>query len=102
MRFGSNHGLNFVLSLEFLQFLFKNFKKRYENIIPKYYSYAIGSVIGLNRFLLMANLIEPQINSNHLNQDATNRQKHLMCNPRHLFSLVDEYMNMNETIAQMK
>jgi hypothetical protein len=50
----------------------------------------------------MANLIEPQINSNHLNEDATNRQKHLMCNPRHLFSLVDEYMNMNETIAQMK
>ena len=87
---------NYLFSfVNFLLYLF-------QNIIPKYYSYAIGSVIGLNRFLLMANLIEPQINSNHLNEDATNRQKHLMCNPRHLFSLVDEYMNMNETIAQMK
>jgi len=70
--------------------------------VPKYYSYALGSVIGLNRLLLMANLIEPQINSNQLKEEITSRQKHLMCNPRHLFSLVDEFMNLNETIAQMK
>jgi hypothetical protein len=25
-----------------------------------------------------------------------------MCNPKHLFSLVDEYMNLNETLVQMK
>ena len=29
-------------------------------------------------------------------------QKHLMCNPNHMFSMVDEYMNINETMAQMK
>jgi hypothetical protein len=50
----------------------------------------------------MADLIEPQINSNQLKEEIKGRQKHLMCNPRHLFSLVDEFMNLNETIAQMK
>lgn len=25
-----------------------------------------------------------------------------MCSPKHLFSLVDEFVNLNETIAQMK
>ena len=70
--------------------------------MPKYYSYALGSVVGLNRLLLMANLIEPQIHSNQLKEDVLNRQKHLMCNPKHLFSQIDEMMNLNETLAQMK
>merc|ERR1712127_793147 len=29
------------------------------------------------------------------------RQKHLMCNPKHLFSLTDELTNLNETFSQM-
>lgn len=74
--------------------------KRYDKIVPRYYSYALGSVVGLNRFLLMANLIEPQLDQH--NQNISYRQKHLMSNPKHLFSLVDEFMNLNETLAQMK
>lgn len=71
-------------------------------MVPKWYSYAIGSAVGLNRLLLMANIIKPQVNSEKLNEEIVNRQKHLMSNPKHLFSVVDEFFNLNETIAQMK
>lgn len=52
--------------------LWKNFW--YKSIVPKWYSYAIGSVIGLNRFLLMANLLKPQISFDGLAENITNRQ----------------------------
>ncbi|CAF0829974.1 unnamed protein product [Brachionus calyciflorus] len=74
----------------------------YESMVPKWYSYAIGSVVGLNRFLIMANVLKPQIHTENLNDDILNRQKYLMSNPKHLFSLVDEFVNLNETLAQMK
>ncbi len=71
--------------------------------MPKWYSYALGSTIGLNRLLLMAKFLQPQMNFDDSSmEDVVNRQKYLMCNPRHMFSLLDEYSNLNETLAQMK
>ena len=54
----------------FKQFVFL----RYESLVPKWYSYAIGSVVGLNRFLIMANILQPQINSDNLKEEISNRQ----------------------------
>lgn len=72
----------------------------YEKFLPRWYSYSLGSAIGLNRVLMMLGLIQPQIDFNDV--DNLNRQKHLICNPTHMFSLTDEFVNLNETMAQMK
>ena len=52
----------------------------YEHVLPKWNSLAIGSVIGLNRVLLMLNLIEPQINLKNIPEDLTNRQVNIIIN----------------------
>jgi hypothetical protein len=71
--------------------------------MPRWYSYALGSTVGLNRLLLMAKFLNPQMSVDDVsNEDVANRQKYLMCNPRHMFSLLDEFSNLNETLAQMK
>ena len=75
----------------------------YEHILPKWYSYAIGSTVGLNRILLMTKFMQPQIKEESCTfEQISSRQKHLMCNPKHMFSLVDELSNLNETLSQMK
>jgi hypothetical protein len=43
-------------------------------MLPKWQNYAFGSVIGLNRLLMVANIIEPQLGSNGLNETILNRQ----------------------------
>ncbi len=72
----------------------------YEKYVPKWYSYSLGSAIGLNRLLMMTGLLKPQVT--FIDETTFNRQKHLMCNPTHMFSRIDELMNLNETLAQMK
>jgi hypothetical protein len=52
--------------------IWKNFW--YESLLPKWQNYAFGSVFGLNRLLMMAKIIEPQLNSNVLNETILNRQ----------------------------
>ena len=64
------------------------------------YSYSIGSAIGLNRLLMMTGLLKPQVK--FTDEITLNRQKHLMSNPTHMFSRIDEFVNLNETLAQMK
>lgn len=46
----------------------------YENLVPKWYSYAIGSIIGLNRFLIMSNFLKLQINTENLSESISSRQ----------------------------
>ncbi len=64
------------------------------------YSYSLGSAVGFNRIMMMTGLLKPQLPFK--NEDTMNRQKHLMCNPTHMFSRLDEFFNLNETMAQMK
>lgn len=71
MENGKNFG-KLVICFLFEFYLSK--PNRYENMVPKWYSYAIGSLIGLNRFLIMANVLKPQINNDKLPQDIINRQ----------------------------
>ena len=52
--------------------VWKNFW--YDTVVPKFYSYALGSAVGLNRFLMLANLIQPQMNVSQSSEDVTNRQ----------------------------
>jgi pimeloyl-ACP methyl ester carboxylesterase len=74
----------------------------YEHIIPSWYGYALGSVLGINRLLMTTGLLKPQLNSIQLDNDITNRQKHLMSSPKHLFSVIDELSGLNDTLKQMK
>ena len=48
--------------------------KRYDNVVPKWYSMALGSAVGLNRLFLMANFIEPQLNWDELDEQTLSRQ----------------------------
>lgn len=73
----------------------------YNKLLPKYYGYALGSTAGVNRMLLMTRFIQAQINQAS-DENVLSRQKYLMCNPKHMYSLVDELANLNETLAQMK
>jgi hypothetical protein len=43
-------------------------------VVPKWYSYALGSAVGINRILLMVNMIKPQMSSDKLTDDVLNRQ----------------------------
>ena len=54
--------------------LIKINKNRYEKLVPKWYSMALGSAVGLNRLFLMANFIEPQLNWNELDEQTMSRQ----------------------------
>lgn len=47
---------------------------RYNDLVPKIYGYALGSITGINRLLLMAQFISPQIESTEFDEKALNRQ----------------------------
>jgi hypothetical protein len=46
----------------------------YEHVLPKWNSLAIGSIVGLNRILLMLGFIKPQISLENVSEDILNRQ----------------------------
>ncbi|KAF0305215.1 F-box/WD repeat-containing protein 2 [Amphibalanus amphitrite] len=64
----------------------------------------VAAATGLTRLMLMFGLMEAPLSeaAELLGEEAVNRQKHLMCHPRHASTVVDEHHFLNETAAQLR
>jgi pimeloyl-ACP methyl ester carboxylesterase len=75
-----------------------------QHLIPSFQAMQLAAAVGLARLaLLIGWLDQPMSNAAiELPIDVVRRQKHLLCNPRHLSSVVDEHFFINESFSQMK
>ncbi|XP_041361636.1 uncharacterized protein LOC121377635 [Gigantopelta aegis] len=71
-------------------------------LVPTFQSFQLGAALGLTRLALLFGLIKQPLAMVAVAPDVHNRQKYLMCNPRHLSSVVDEHHFINETFSQMR
>jgi len=74
----------------------------FDNTCPMYQSLQLGAAVGLTRLGLLAGLINQPITGPLVTDEVITRQKHFLCHPRHLSSVVDEHYFVNETLSQMK
>lgn len=74
------------------------------HLVSRYQAMQLSAAVGLTRLALMIGSVEyPMIDvADKLPVEVVNRQKHLLCNPRHLSSVVDEHFFINETFSQMQ
>ncbi|XP_067665448.1 uncharacterized protein [Haliotis asinina] len=71
-------------------------------LIPTYQSFQLGAALGLTRLALMVGILKHPLAGMELPAEVEMRQKYLLCNPRHLSSVVDEHHFINETFSQIK
>ncbi|KAL5015361.1 hypothetical protein ScPMuIL_009631 [Solemya velum] len=72
-------------------------------LIPSFQTLQLGAAIGLSRLALIFGMIQhPLAEVGGLSDEVKNRQKHLLCHPKHLSSVVDEHHFINETFSQMR
>ncbi|XP_063434307.1 uncharacterized protein LOC134715790 [Mytilus trossulus] len=74
----------------------------YNYIIPSYQTLQLGAALGITRLALLLGLLYHPMSGAELHEKVEYRQKHLMCHPKHLSSVVDEYHFVNESFSQMK
>lgn len=74
----------------------------YGNLIPSFQSLQLGAALGLVRLALIVGLISQPLTGTNLPEDVVNRQKYLLCHPKHLSSIVDEYHFINESFSQIR
>ncbi|XP_052101320.1 uncharacterized protein LOC127735243 [Mytilus californianus] len=74
----------------------------YNYIIPSYQTLQLGAALGITRLALLLGLLYQPMSGAELPEKVEYRQKHLMCHPKHLSSVVDEYHFVNESFSQMK
>ncbi|XP_061174489.1 uncharacterized protein LOC133183563 [Saccostrea echinata] len=72
------------------------------NLIPSFQSMQLGAALGLVRLALLVGLINQPLTGTNIPEDVINRQKHFLCHPKHLSSVVDEYHFMNESFSQIR
>ncbi|KAK7091805.1 uncharacterized protein [Littorina saxatilis] len=70
-------------------------------LVPTYQSLQLGAALGLTRVGLLLGVLKQPLTAAPLNETVVNRQKYLLCQPRHLSSVVDEHFFINETFSQM-
>ncbi|KAK6168011.1 hypothetical protein SNE40_021921 [Patella caerulea] len=71
-------------------------------LIPTYQTLQLGAAIGLTRLALIVGVLKHPLSGSQMTQDIEYRQKHLLCHPKHLSSVVDEHHFINETFSQIK
>ncbi|XP_048737241.2 uncharacterized protein LOC125652243 [Ostrea edulis] len=74
----------------------------FRNLIPNFQSLQLGAALGLVRLALLVGLMNQPLTGTNLPEDVTNRQKYLLCHPKHLSSVVDEYHFINESFSQIR
>ncbi|CAF0776256.1 unnamed protein product [Didymodactylos carnosus] len=73
----------------------------YNKLIPHFHILQLAAATGINRLLLISGMMETPL-KNTMNDSIIYRQRHLLCNPRHIGSAIREHFYMNETFSQMK
>ncbi|XP_064642934.1 uncharacterized protein LOC135497133 [Lineus longissimus] len=71
------------------------------HLLPSFQSLQLAAATGLTRIALLFHLIEQPITGNLVPEEVITRQKHLLCHPRHLSSVVDEHHFINDSFAQI-
>ncbi|XP_033647162.1 uncharacterized protein LOC117306770 [Asterias rubens] len=74
----------------------------FEHLLPSFQSLQLSAAIGLSRIALLLGLMEQPITGNVIPDTVVMRQKYLLCQPRHLSSVVDEHYFINQSLAQLR
>ncbi|XP_064596735.1 uncharacterized protein LOC135463405 [Liolophura sinensis] len=72
------------------------------HLLPSFQSLQLGAAVGLTRIALLLGLVHQPLQLADLPEEIVNRQKHLLCHPRHMSSVVDEHHFINETFDQLR
>ncbi|KAK7446772.1 hypothetical protein BaRGS_00040239 [Batillaria attramentaria] len=71
-------------------------------LIPTFQSLQLGAALGVTRVGLLLGLLKQPLVATDIDPMVVNRQKYLLCHPKHLSSVVDEHHFINETFSQMR
>ncbi|KAK3082415.1 hypothetical protein FSP39_004380, partial [Pinctada imbricata] len=74
----------------------------YSQLIPSFQSLQLSAALGITRLALILGLISHPMAKSGMPEDVENRQKFLLCHPRHLSSVVDEHHFMNISFSQLR
>ncbi|XP_022092786.1 uncharacterized protein LOC110980430 isoform X2 [Acanthaster planci] len=74
----------------------------FEHLLPSFQSLQLSAAIGLSRIVLLLGLMELPITGQVIPEDVVIRQKYLLCQPRHLSSIVDEHYFINQSLSQLR
>ncbi|ESO93742.1 hypothetical protein LOTGIDRAFT_228523 [Lottia gigantea] len=71
-------------------------------LIPTYQTLQLGAALGLTRLALLLGVLKHPLVNTNIDTDIEYRQKHLLCHPRHLSTVVDEHHFINDSFSQIK
>ncbi|XP_038051976.1 uncharacterized protein LOC119724816 [Patiria miniata] len=74
----------------------------FDHLLPSFQSLQLSAAIGLSRIVLLLGLMEQPITGQVIPEKVVLRQKYLLCQPRHLSSIVDEHYFINESLSQLR
>ncbi|XP_060062563.1 uncharacterized protein LOC132543120 [Ylistrum balloti] len=74
----------------------------YGQMVPMFQSLQLGAALGLTRLALLLGFLHQPLFDSELPEDVKYRQKHLLCHPKHLSSVVDEHHFINESFSQLR
>lgn len=74
----------------------------FQKIIPDLQLLQFGASLGISRLAIHFGLLEQPLREETISDVIKNRQKFLLCHPKHLSSAVDEHHFVNESIAQIR
>ncbi|CAI9721050.1 Hypothetical predicted protein [Octopus vulgaris] len=71
-------------------------------IIPDLQLLQFGASLGISRIAIHFGFLEQPLRETSIAEQVKNRQKYLLCHPKHLSSAVDEHHFINESISQIR
>ncbi|XP_005109384.1 uncharacterized protein LOC101846099 [Aplysia californica] len=74
----------------------------FNSVSPTYQTFQLGAALGFTRLGLLIGALNQPITGQYVPEEVIIRQKHLLCHPRHLSSVVDEHYFINETLSQLR
>jgi pimeloyl-ACP methyl ester carboxylesterase len=76
----------------------------FNRLLPSLQATQLAAATGFSRLALLFGLWKPPMSeaAEELHVDIVRRQKHLLCNPRHMSSAVDEHFFINQSMSQLK
>ncbi|XP_060571609.1 uncharacterized protein LOC132729804 [Ruditapes philippinarum] len=73
------------------------------HMVPSFQTIQLGAALGITRLSIMFGYLQHPMNmAAEISEQIVQRQKYLMCYPRHMSSVVDEHYFVNETFSQFR
>lgn len=74
----------------------------FTHLLPSFQTMQLSAAAGITRLALLLGQMQTPISAKNIPSIVVKRQQHLLCNPRHLSSVVDEHHFINDTFSQIK